>query len=58
MTTQMRPTQAARVVQVRIRPFEQFLALTQEPLAAPGAAELKPNVVGEGLREAAYHGCA
>ena len=37
MTTQMRAAHAAGVVQMRIRSFEQFSALTQEALAASAA---------------------
>ena len=37
MTTQVRPPHAARFVQVRRRPLQQFPAFPQQPLAARAA---------------------
>lgn len=44
MTSQMRPPHAARLVQARIRPLEQFAAATQEALASCAAHPLTIGV--------------
>jgi hypothetical protein len=54
MTTQMRPTQAARVVHMRTRPLEEFAAATDEALASSAPAlrfrNIRPDVQGLQVR--------